>query len=68
LTRLLETPEAENQADAERATHQAALKLSTELAHELHCARDEKYALVNMQFVFFERWGELLQPSFFNPH
>jgi hypothetical protein len=68
LTRLLETPEAENQADAERATHQAALKLSTELAHELHYARDEKYALVNMQFVFFERWGDLLQPSFFNHH
>jgi hypothetical protein len=68
LTRLLETPEAENQADAERATHQAALKLSTELAHELHYARDEKYALVNMQFVFFEGWGDLLQPSFFNHH
>lgn len=68
LTRLLETPEAQNQADAERTTHQAALKLSTELAHELHCTRDEAFALVNMPFVFFERWGELLQPSFFNHH
>lgn len=68
LTRLLETPEATNHPDAERAIHQAALKLSTELAHELHYARDEKYALVNMSIVFFERWGELLQPSFFNHH
>jgi hypothetical protein len=63
LTRLLETPEATNHPDAERATHQAALKLSTELADELHNARDEAFALVNMQFVFFEGWGELLQSS-----
>ncbi|WP_396429300.1 cyclic-phosphate processing receiver domain-containing protein [Limnohabitans sp.] len=68
LTRLLEPPEATNHPDAERATHQAALKLSTELAHELHCTRNEKYALVNMSIVFFERWGDLLQPSFFNHH
>jgi hypothetical protein len=68
LTRLLEPPEATNHPDAERATHQAALKLSTELAHELHYTRNEKYALVNMSIVFFERWGDLLQPSFFNHH
>lgn len=64
LNQLLEVSAEQPYEQAKRALHASALSMCTELAHELHCTRDETHALIHLQFLFFSGWGELLQSRF----
>lgn len=64
LNRLLEVPPERPHAEANEALHQSALRMCTELAHELHYSRDARYVDIDLKYLFFSGWGGLLQPRF----
>lgn len=64
LNQLLEVPPERPHAEANEALHQSALRLCTELAHELHYSRDARYVDIDLRYLFFSGWGRLLQPRF----